>query len=418
LLLAFFIKSVRLLSDSLSLSRASSACVCHPILHSAILPQRRPKNTKKMKTPAQRAAQISRHLATQPCAADGDKFLQGSNLMPGTYRALAKGIGFGEGPRIVQGTMVFSDMPAGKVQKISASGDLIEVVKEIPNGDAPSGLGCLKNGDLLIVGMNDKKVWRRPSGALGPSNIELKLHADLQPALNSLPDGGKGYFTNDAVSDAKGNFYVGVDPPIGKDPNAKGKLLLVKPDGSVSVACDDFPGLPNGVVITPDGKTMIAADSTSQCLRGFTINEDGALSNPRVWADLNGFSPDGICLDAENCVWVAAPFVARAKLEANNAVPKHFPRTKEGPRYSCFLRVAEGGEIKDVIENENQTAIACILGYFITNESAGKLFMVECNKVANGKPADLSNGRISVIHTKVGPAMRPNDNRYWAGYCT
>lgn len=370
-----------------------------------------------MTTPMGRAGRISRHLllSAQPCAAEGDKFLQGSNLMPGTVRTFATGIGFGEGPRIRQGTTIFADMPAGKVQLITADGGLDEVVSEIPGGDAPSGLGCLPDGDMLIVGMNDKKIWRRIS-----ETKELTVHADLAPCFASLPNGGKGCFVNDAVADPKGNFYVGLDPPAENLMNsgAKGKLLLVKPDGGVSVACEDFPGLPNGLVITADGKTLIAADTTSQCLRGFDIAADGSLSNPRVWADLQGFAPDGICLDAENCVWVAAPFVGKAKLDACNSVPKHFPRTKEGPRYSAFIRVAEGGEFKDVIENENQTAIACILGYFVTNESKGKLFMVECKKAGNAKPADLTNGRISVIHTKVGPAMRNGDNRYWAGYCT
>lgn len=366
-----------------------------------------------MMTPAGRAARISRHLISPvPCSAEGDKFLQGASLMPNSIKTLSTGIGFGEGPRIVQGTVVFSDMPASKVHRITNEGTFDKVIDELPNGDAPSGLGCLADGDLLIVGMNDRKVWRRIT-----ETGELKVHADLQPCMEGQPDGGKGAFVNDAVADAKGNFYVGLDPAVGK-PGAQGKLLLVKPDGSVSVACSDFPGLPNGLVITPDGKTMICADSTGQQLLGFDIAEDGSLSNRRVWADLQGFAPDGICLDAENCVWVAAPFVAKAKLDACNDVPKHFPREKGGPRYSCFMRVAEGGKILDVIENENMTAIACIMGYFITNDSKGKLYMIECKKVANGKPADLSNGRITTIHTKVGPAMRVGDNRYWAGYCT
>merc|ERR1719161_1856274 len=146
---------------------------------------------------------------------------------------------------------------------------------------------------------------------------------------------------------------------------------------------------------------MICADTTSQALWGFDIAADGTLSNRRVWADLGGCAPDGICLDAENCVWVACPFVPRAKLETNTKIPKHFPRTKDGPRYSCFLRVAEGGEVKDVIELESQMGIACALG-----ETAGQgvLYMIECKKLGNEPPADPTNGRISTINVKVGPA--------------
>ena len=64
------------------------------------------------------------------------------------------------------------------------------------------------------------------------------------------------------------------------------------------MAATDFPGFPNGVVITADGKTLILADSFNAQLLGFDIQADGTLSNRRVWADLKGAGPDGICLDA------------------------------------------------------------------------------------------------------------------------
>ncbi|MBA7542232.1 hypothetical protein ES705_34552 [subsurface metagenome] len=35
--------------------------------------------------------------------------------------------------------------------------------------------------------------------------------------------------------------------------------------------------------------------------------EDGSLSNRRVWANLKSITPDGICLDIEGAIWVAAP---------------------------------------------------------------------------------------------------------------
>jgi sugar lactone lactonase YvrE len=65
---------------------------------------------------------------------------------------------------------------------------------------------------------------------------------------------------------------------------------------------------PNGMVITPDGHTLIAAETIGHRLTAFDIQDDGSLSNRRVWAQLrDDVTPDGICLDAQGAVWAANP---------------------------------------------------------------------------------------------------------------
>ena len=61
---------------------------------------------------------------------------------------------------------------------------------------------------------------------------------------------------------------------------------------------------PNGMVITPDNKTLVVAESFAARLTAFDIADDGTLSNRRVWAD--GVGPDGICLDADGCIWASS----------------------------------------------------------------------------------------------------------------
>ena len=62
---------------------------------------------------------------------------------------------------------------------------------------------------------------------------------------------------------------------------------------------------PNGMAVTPDNTTLIIAESHGKTLTAFDIGRDGSLSNRRVWADLGGGVPDGICIDAHNGVWYA-----------------------------------------------------------------------------------------------------------------
>ena len=71
-------------------------------------------------------------------------------------------------------------------------------------------------------------------------------------------------------------------------------------------------------------------------LTAFDIAADGSLSNRRVWADLDGDFPDGICLDAENAVWYA-----------------------DVPNKHC-VRVREGGEVLQTIDLD-RGCFACML---------------------------------------------------------
>ena len=72
-------------------------------------------------------------------------------------------------------------------------------------------------------------------------------------------------------------------------------------------------------------------------LTAYDIAPDGDLSNRRVWAELDGAAPDGICIDAEGAVWFA-----------------------EVPGRRC-VRVAEGGEVLQTIACE-LGCFACMLG--------------------------------------------------------
>ena len=119
-------------------------------------------------------------------------------------------------------------------------------------------------------------------------------------------------------------------------------LILVRQNEQPVVAADDLY-FPNGTIITEDNKTLIIGETYAAKLTAFDINDDGSLSNRRVWADLTNIEknytpvPDGICLDEENAIWMASP--------STNEV----------------LRIKEGGIILDKIGVQTN-AYACVLG--------------------------------------------------------
>jgi sugar lactone lactonase YvrE len=271
------------------------------------------------------------------------------------------GLAFPEGPRWHEDRLIFSDMHAHEVVALDPSSGKRETVVEVPA--APSGLGWLPDGTLLIVSMEDRKLVRHVGGAL----VE---HADLSPWAT--------FHCNDMVVDAAGRAYVGnfgFDLHAGATPTTA-TMVRVDPDGHAEPAATDL-GFPNGTVI--DGSTLIVAESFAGRLTAFDVADDGALSNRRVWAQLDGGAvPDGICLDAEGAIWVASPM------------------TNE------VLRVREGGEVTDRIALD-RGAFACMLG----GDDRRTLYI--CTSSSSDPAACAANrdGRIEAVAVAVPGAGLP-----------
>jgi sugar lactone lactonase YvrE len=275
---------------------------------------------------------------------------------------LLGGLCFGEGPRWHEGRLWLSDMHAHTVLAVDLDGKR-EDVAHVPG--QPSGLGWLPDGRLLIVSMEDRRLLRRePDG-------RLVTHADLRPFADRR--------CNDMVVDATGRAYVGnfgFDFERGEEPRAT-CLVRVDPDGRSSVAATGLR-FPNGSVITPDGRTLIVAESFGGCLTSFAIGTDGSLSARREWARLAGAAPDGICLDAENAIWVASP-------------PSHE-----------VLRVREGGRVAERIP-VGRMAIACMLG----GPDRRTLFVLSADTLHAEEAAARRSARVETARVDVPGAGLP-----------
>jgi sugar lactone lactonase YvrE len=255
---------------------------------------------------------------------------------------LMTGLAFPESPRWHDDRLWFSDWGAHEVIAVDLDGKS-EVIVRVPS--FPMCIERLPDGRLLIVSASDGLLLRRePDGSLA-------THADL----TALAD----HKWNDIVVDGRGNAYVnntGFDFPGGEF--APGILALVTPDGSARQVAEGV-AFPNGMVVTPDNSTLILAESYGNRLTAFDIAADGSLSNGRLWADLQGGVPDGICLDAENAIWYG-----------------------DVPNKRC-VRVREGGEELQTIDLD-RGCFACMLGgadkrtlFLMANEWIGPASMAD-----------------------------------------
>jgi sugar lactone lactonase YvrE len=237
--------------------------------------------------------------------------------------------------------------------------------------DMPGGLGWTSQGHLLVVAAFARRLLRLEDNGL--SEV-----ADLSSVV-SAPN-------NDLVVDGQGRAYIGnMGYVFGRGTPQPGSILLVTPEGSARVVAEGL-AFPNGMVITPDGQTLIVAESHAARLTTFHIEPDGSPSHRRAWAQFEDFgnygatpgqiTPDGICLDADQAVWIASP------------------NTRD------VLRVKEGAQITDRLPL-SAIPVACMLG----GEDRQTLFIATTE--SQDSTDHQARGRIETIQVEVAGAGLP-----------
>ena len=274
---------------------------------------------------------------------------------------LLEGLIFPEGPRWHKGKLWFSDMQGLQVMTVDATGRAEKIVEV---SGSPSGLGWLPDGRLQVVSMLDRRLLRLDGDGL----VEV---ADL----NHLAS----FHCNDMVMDQQGRAYIG---NFGFDyaANAQVKpaeIVLVTPQGLARIVAEDLL-FPNGTVITPDGQTLIVAETFGNRLTAFDIESDGSLYNRRIWAKLEGVFPDGICLDAEGAIWVAAPHPGEV------------------------LRVLKGGDITHRGKVSTRP-YACMLG----GDDRCRLFVCTAGSAIPDEVLSIQGGKIETLQVDVPGAGLP-----------
>jgi gluconolactonase len=148
-------------------------------------------------------------------------------------------------------------------------------------------------------------------------------HDGSQTVLADKYRGGKLTSPNDVVVSRDGAVWF-TDPDYGwlvpafghGQPPEQDRNRVYRIDlktGDVTAVSEDFDK-PNGICFSPDERTLYVGDTgmTHGAFRphrimAFDVNADGTtLSNPRIFADINSWVPDGFRCDTDGNLYVGA----------------------------------------------------------------------------------------------------------------
>lgn len=132
----------------------------------------------------------------------------------------------------------------------------------------------------------------------------LPVQGAPTPLWNPLP-AREGVRMNDGKVDPAGRFWAGsIDPT-----QHQGALYRLDPDGGQHTLLYGI-GNSNGLGWSPDRKTMYYTDTYRYTIFAFDYGlETGAISGQRDFIQLpkddRHIVPDGLCVDADGCIWGA-----------------------------------------------------------------------------------------------------------------
>src|SRR5229473_1320524 len=148
------------------------------------------------------------------------------------------------------------------------------------------------------------------------------------------------------------------------------------PDGETRIVADGLR-FPNGIAVSADNRRLVVAEMDGECLAEYDIEADGGLKFRNRFGNMK--SPDGICLDHEEAVWVAS-----------------FDE-------DAFIRVNRDGRELQRIDVPGRRAIACVLG----GPDRRTLFCLSAVTSPEQLRQRQSSARIDVVEVEIPGAGCP-----------
>ncbi len=243
---------------------------------------------------------------------------------------------FLEGPVWADGHLWVTDVPYGRVFRVSMRGDW-ELIATF-DGE-PNGMKRMADGSFLITDYR---------------NGLMRLDATTGVVTPFLERRNSERFrgVNDLTFDSAGNLYFTDQGQSGMhDPT--GRVYRLSPGGKLDVLFDNAPS-PNGLVLSPDEKVLYVAMTRGNCVWRVPLQPDGSVSKVGQFFTSYGPSgPDGLAMRADGFLLVANPGLGYVWVLNHRAEPVEVIRTPVGASLTnlCF----GGAEGKTLLMTESTT---------------------------------------------------------------
>lgn len=271
----------------------------------------------------------------------------------------------GEGPlwHPMESRVYWADIPRGRLFRCDPYSRRHETVFE---GRVVGGFTIQADGSLLLF-MDDCAV-------------AVLRNGELDFVLDGIPE-QRGNRFNDVIADPRGRVFCGTMPhPDGRPAT----LYRMDTDGALTTVLDGV-GLSNGMGFAVDQTAMYHTDSPARTIHKYDYDaETGELSNRRVFVrtpeDADGSIPDGMTVDAADCVWSAR--------WDGSALYRYAPNGDEIARVAFPARkvssaIFGGRDLADMY-------VTTAGGEDKPNEGVGAGALFRLNAGARGKPEFLS----------------------------
>ena len=238
---------------------------------------------------------------------------------------LGEGFKFTEGPAPdAHGNVYFTDQPNNTIVKWNWTTGEFSVFME--EAGRSNGMYFDIDGNLITCADMDNELWSVDMETKEVAILVDNWNSKLLNGPNDVwvrPDGGM-YFTDPLYK----RGYWERDPEMQQDGE---HVYFLSADRSRFFRVDEDLVKPNGIIGTPDGKTLYVADIGDKKTYVYDINEDGTLSNRRLFCDLGS---DGMTMDDRGNVYLTGRGVT--VFDKSGERIAHIPVDKGWTANICF----------------------------------------------------------------------------------
>ena len=172
----------------------------------------------------------------------------------------------------------------GTIARKAFNKDSFELFIDLPAGSIGNGIRFDKQANMYIADYKNHNILKIQNGT---KNIEVYAHDSIMNQPNDL-----------AIMD-NGILFA-------SDPNwaeSSGRIWRVNLDGILEIL-EDYMGTTNGIEVSTDNKTLYVNESIQKKVWAYDLNENGNISNKRLFKQFPDFGIDGMRCDNKGNLYV------------------------------------------------------------------------------------------------------------------